>query len=125
MGIELMKRETPKARKEHKCSFCYGTIPKGEVYDKSTILLDGYFYEWKSHNLCYEIYSFLDMYDLDDGDGVDSDTFMQAINDYHYEEVGQYIPFDETLEYEYETEFDEAYAYVVKRMREEEKKARG
>jgi hypothetical protein len=120
MSIEVMKRETPKARIKHRCSWCSGVIEKGEVYDKQTILLDGRFYDWKSHKLCMKIVSFLDMYSYDDGYGVGRDDFVDAITEYHYEEVGQYVARDETLEYEYETDWDEAYAYVVKRMRDKE-----
>ena len=48
---------TPKARKQHECDLCYGTIEPGEVYDRDTYIGDDGPYTWKSCVPCREVAS--------------------------------------------------------------------
>lgn len=82
--MDILKEQTPIARKEHVCFWCGGKIAKGEKYRRSTILFDGRIYDWKSHLDCDELTGLLDMYDYDDGDGIDEVTFEECVNEYIY-----------------------------------------
>lgn len=77
--MELINESRPKANKEHTCMWCGGKINKGEIYDKSTIKNGNDIYEWKNHIKCSRLYSELDMYDYDLGEGVDSDGFLECV----------------------------------------------
>ena len=52
--MELCRQESRKARKEHICDWCGGTINKGEEYDYAAIKNEGEFYTWKNHKRCHE-----------------------------------------------------------------------
>ena len=55
-----------KARKEHRCDFCNQKLMVGTIYMKSTHVLDGRIYDWKTHNYCNKISHRLDMYEYCD-----------------------------------------------------------
>lgn len=44
----------PKARKEHRCIYCYGPILAGEKYAQQTGFYDGRAYRNKFHAECFE-----------------------------------------------------------------------
>lgn len=69
-----------KANKDHKCNYCNGIIPKGSVYQKSTLKYDGDIYTWKNHCECSDIAMKLHMFD-DADEGVTSDMFYEKVND--------------------------------------------
>jgi len=73
-----------KSRKEHRCNFCNGAIRKNEKYNKSTHVLDGDIYDWKSHKHCYYLAEKLKMYDECEYYGVTMDDFMQSISEEHF-----------------------------------------
>lgn len=55
------------ARKPHTCSYCGGTIEKGETYEWAKLAYDGELYEWKNHKKCgfiaREIWDYIDPYE--------------------------------------------------------------
>jgi hypothetical protein len=56
-----------KARRQHRCNWCGGTIERGEVYEHEKHIHDGKISEWKSHRACSHvasaIWEFVDPYD--------------------------------------------------------------
>lgn len=76
------------ARKEHKCSFCNGTIHKGEKYRWQKFVEDG-IYEWKSHLKCNFVANQLYNYSNCDYDnGMTSEIFKEIIKEFYYEFIG-------------------------------------
>lgn len=75
-----LKLVRPKAKKQHKCNYCNGTIEVGEVYSRSTHVYDGDLYEWKSHDKCQFLASELRMFE-DVDEGVTMDYFMESVNE--------------------------------------------
>ena len=49
---EIIRTQNPKARKEHRCSWCNSTIKVGQVYKRDTIICDGDIYDWLSCGKC-------------------------------------------------------------------------
>jgi hypothetical protein len=43
---------SPRARKQHRCEYCYGPIPKGEQHKKFVGMWDGDWQYWRMHNEC-------------------------------------------------------------------------
>ena len=86
--MDIIRSSKPKANKEHKCMWCGGIIKKGEVYDKQIIKGD-YIYTWKNHLKCLKLYNELEMYDNDDGYGIDRDSFMQSVYEFLYSKLDE------------------------------------
>ena len=86
MIMDILRESTPKARKEHICMWCNGKIKKGEPYKRATIKND-YLYDWINHEKCDVLFDKLRMGDCDWGDGIDSDSFMENIYGYLYENL--------------------------------------
>ena len=78
--IEVIRNEKPKANKDHVCQFCEETIKKGEVYERQINKYDGELYVWKCHVSCSQLTSKLDMFDYDDGNGIDEDCFSECVD---------------------------------------------
>ena len=51
----VLSEDKPRARREHRCSSCEGTISSGEVYIRQVCVYDN-LYVWKTHLLCDAIY---------------------------------------------------------------------
>ena len=51
-----------KSRKQLRCEYCYGPIPKGEEYYRYKGLFEGEWQNWAMHRECHESYSFNDPY---------------------------------------------------------------
>jgi hypothetical protein len=65
---DLLQSKKRKARKIHICDYCGENINVGETYNWSKLVCDGDLYEWKSHEKCLSVASFLwNMVDPDDG----------------------------------------------------------
>lgn len=79
--METLESRERKARKQHTCDFCGGTIKKGETYDWSKNINDGDLYEWKSHKQCSTISSELWAY-IDPDEGMTGDDFHYGCNDF-------------------------------------------
>jgi len=80
--MEIIRESTPIARKDHKCNFCGGIIPKGEKYMYAVLKYDD-MYIWKNHFRCSKIASQLDMFD-NCSDGLTGEDFQECIKDeYH------------------------------------------
>lgn len=77
--MEQIAFKERKARKKHICDFCNRTIHKDEKYINQTNVKGGELYTWKSCHKCNTIFHDLDMSSMDDGYGIDSDTFMQTV----------------------------------------------
>ena len=70
-----------KARKEHECCFCGGTISKGEEYKWDKTIFDGTIYEWHCHKRCDYIAK--ELWDYADPDeGMDSGLFFETLWDF-------------------------------------------
>lgn len=46
----------PIARKEHRCEYCYGPIPKGEKHSQFKGKWGGEWQNWRMHQECYDVY---------------------------------------------------------------------
>lgn len=46
----------PLARKQHRCEWCYGPIPKGERHAQYRGIYDGDWQNWRMHQECYDAY---------------------------------------------------------------------
>lgn len=68
-----------KAKKDHKCNYCLGVIPKNSSYEKATFKVDN-IYTWKNHIECQKIAVKLDLFAETDGDGLSSDSFRESIH---------------------------------------------
>ena len=79
--MEIIKVGNRKARKNHKCDFCNGDIPRGEEYCYSTIKNEGAVYTWKTHIKCNDISIRYDMYENYDSDGPDSYGFKKLVDE--------------------------------------------
>ena len=77
--MEVIGQTTRKARKDHVCDWCGEIIEKGQKYMVSSCKNDDELYEWKNHLRCEKLYNELDMGFSGDGEGVDSDTFLQIV----------------------------------------------
>lgn len=56
MSCEFYREDHPTARKQHKCSLCYGEIKPGEKYAHIVCLCSGYdIYDGKLHETCEDI----------------------------------------------------------------------
>lgn len=53
--VDVLRNETPVARKEHRCQFCGGKILKGEKYSHYVCVSDGSIGEEKMHLGCAEV----------------------------------------------------------------------
>jgi hypothetical protein len=60
--METISHTTPKARKEHRCDWCWEKIKVGEKYSR-TFCKEDYVYVWISHNHCKQIAQKLNMFD--------------------------------------------------------------
>lgn len=83
--ITELNKSCPTARKEHRCSWCGGTIKVGEKYERSTLIYDGQIYDFVCHLECRKATGLLNMFDNDMGDGVDEECFVQCLQDWLYE----------------------------------------
>ena len=79
--VEVIDQKIVKARKEHKCSWCHGTIKIGEEYESATCKSDGELYQWENHRHCKELADGLDMW-MHGWDGLNDDEFAECIQDY-------------------------------------------
>jgi hypothetical protein len=98
--METLSYKEVKARKEHQCNFCKGTIKKNEVYNNSSYADAGECWTWKSHLSCMKLTRLLDM--EDDGEGITHDCFYGNVSGYYYENVadnGEYISLAKMTEY--------------------------
>lgn len=84
--IQTLLNSTPIARKEHICDFCGCLIQKGEKYRRQTNIYDGSVYDFVCHCDCHEVASLLDLYiDCDYDEGLTSEYFLEAIDQYIYD----------------------------------------
>lgn len=79
--VEVITNEKRKARKEHTCSYCNGTIKKGEEYHYSTLKYEGNIYDWKSHEKCQFIAQALWSY-IDPDEGMTESDFDEGCQDF-------------------------------------------
>lgn len=52
---EFLRKETPRARKEHKCDLCHQMIAPGEKYVHIVSSDSGYIWDFKYHGACYNL----------------------------------------------------------------------
>ncbi|HET8886602.1 MAG TPA: hypothetical protein VFM70_09660 [Salinimicrobium sp.] len=97
--MDILNQKKPKAKKDHTCNWCCGTIKKGEHYDFATCVYDGEIYTWKNHFKCMEIATELKMFG-ECPDGVTECDF----NEFIYDEFGKYIDDEKHEDKDYSTE---------------------
>jgi len=78
---ELISSSRPKARKTHKCQLCNKSIAIGEVYRKQFLKYDGQAYDFKEHDRCGEIASYLWNY-IDPDEGMTDEHFQEGCQAY-------------------------------------------
>lgn len=84
---KTLKDSYPIARKEHICELCGCKINKGQKYYRQTNIYNGCIYEWIEHEECHQVTAELDMYSVCNiDDGLSSDDFGAAIDEYIYQE---------------------------------------
>lgn len=83
--MTILSQQERKAKKEHQCDWCGGTIKKGETYDYSSIINDE-FYIWKNHKDCMWVAHELKMFD-DNTDGVSDSDFWDHIFEYYSDHI--------------------------------------
>lgn len=86
--METLQESKPKARKDHRCSYCNGTITKGSIYNYSTHVYDGDMYTWKSHTRCQDTAVALKMFD-ECYEGVTQEDFIEFINCYFFDNLAK------------------------------------
>lgn len=85
----------PIARKDHRCDYCNGIIPKGEKYNRDGLVYDGTATTWKSHMFCQGLVNRLvDWSEVDDG--VDADYFHEMVFHECWRIIG-YNPIDDCM----------------------------
>ena len=80
---QLRVPKETKARKDHRCGFCFEKIKVGEKYMNSGHVFDGYVYSHKSHKYCDKLVNTMDMYKMCD-DGLSGDDFVEIVSDKYY-----------------------------------------
>lgn len=84
--IDNISTTHPIARKVHICNLCGCVIPKGEKYQRQTNVFDGHIYDFVCHCDCDTVASQLNMYsDCDYDEGLTSEFFTEAIDQYVYD----------------------------------------
>lgn len=100
--MKILSTTTPKARKQHRCDYCYGFIEIGEVYENNSIENDGTVYTWKSHINCQKLAKKLNMFEENRDNGVTEDVFTEYIIEEYStiteENSTEKIPFSQKLE---------------------------
>lgn len=100
--MEIISDTTQKARQKHNCNYCGGIIQQGEVYQRQFSKDGGDNWVWKSHPECHSLAVAMNLFD-DANEGVDADSFADAVNDIFAELTGlpwkewREIPFMERL----------------------------
>ena len=79
--VEVITDEKRKARKEHTCDYCRGTINKGEEYNYARLKYNSDIYDWKSHEKCQFIAQELTTY-IDPAEGITEDDFHEGCSDF-------------------------------------------
>lgn len=106
--ITTLKDSYMIARKEHICDLCGGKINKGQKYYRQTNLYDGRFYEWVEHEECHQVTDELDMCSVCDiDDGLSSNDFGAAIDEYIYQKHYDDITDDIAEEWQNLTRYEE------------------
>jgi len=107
---QTIESKEVKARKEHRCDWCCGIIPIGEVYDRQTFVYDGDIATWKSHISCGALASKLGWFDecdegLSEGDFYEEvrvkymDVMSEEFNEIYERPDFVYPPFLEQLQF--------------------------
>lgn len=115
--MDILKEETPIARKEYSCDYCGGIIKIGEKYNRATIKND-YIYDWVSHLHCYDLTGMIDTMWLCDNDGLTSDDFKENINGYVYD--NHYDDSIDDIAKEWQLPFSELCKKVYQELKEKE-----
>ena len=100
--MNILSSKTPKARKQHRCDYCWSLIEIGEIYDNLSIENDGEVYTWKNHIDCQKIAEKLKMFEENQHEGVTESMFTECIVEEYYSLTEgtktEKIPFKQKLE---------------------------
>ena len=91
-----------KARKEHRCDFCFMQIKKGEKHNHAVYKYED-IYQFRTHLKCDLLARKLDMYDDCGSEGVTGETFQDYVLEAWYEHNRGTDP--RSVEYEQKLEF--------------------
>ena len=83
--MEIISESTPKANKDHHCSFCGLKIKKGNRYSRQVNKGDcGDVFTWISHFHCNELANKLNMYEdyYLTGEGLTGESFCEVVEEY-------------------------------------------
>lgn len=84
----VISADIRKAKKTHQCDYCGFTIEVGEQY-KRYYIENGDTYYWKTHLLCEELTTELDMWDdVDPGEGLSREAFWEEVHEAYLEIKG-------------------------------------
>jgi hypothetical protein len=53
--VIVLSQSTHRARKEHQCGECLGTIGIGDSYERARVVDGGDAWTWKAHHLCHSV----------------------------------------------------------------------
>ena len=94
--IEIIQGDTiKKARKVHRCQWCFATIGIGENYVDSVLKGDE-IYHWRSHPRCNALVEKLDMFARSDYE-LDGERFQEIVRN-EYREIAIINPLIETFD---------------------------
>lgn len=124
----LLNPTEVKANKDHHCDFCGSKIYKGSKYLKSTHKNDGDLYDFKTHDYCAELATKMDLY-KDAYDGVDGETFQEAVSEKHFSLLtdrfaqNEFRQYDDILNQLRYVNFKEKLHYVIMHYKKLEKQS--
>ena len=118
MTPQLLREQTPKARKPHRCKCCYATVQTEEIYQRQTYVHDGRLFDWVTCNGCAAITNWVWAWAPE----MDREEFGIGADDYTLwaeETAGPRFPVPGeppwTRSYASEAEIDGAVAYLARR----------
>jgi hypothetical protein len=62
--------------------YCGGIIKVGEKYERQTNKYDNQIYDWVCHLECQEVTGLLNMFDYDNGEGIDGEHFTEYLQEW-------------------------------------------
>lgn len=77
--MTILRTLTITAKKPHRCDYCSQLVEPKITYTRTSIANEGNIYEWVSHLHCDAIVEKLNMFELNDNEGISSDDYHEHI----------------------------------------------